>query len=113
MDTTAKQKPSALPPSAEQTRRALIRAALKLFGSKGFDGTSTREIAAAANANIGSIAYHFGGKEGLRAACASFIVETIQTIAAQALKLDAEGPRGEAAAIARLNIALERMVGFI
>src|SRR5262245_41517163 len=100
-------------PSSEQTRQALIRAALKLFGSKGFDGTSTREIAAAANANIGSIAYHFGGKEGLRAACADFIVETIQRVAAQALKFDEAGPKGEAAATARLNAALERMVTFI
>ena len=113
MDTQPNQRPSAPPPSAEQTRLALIRAALKLFGSKGFDGTSTREIAAAAKANIGSIAYHFGGKEGLRAACASFIVETIQGIAQQALRLDAEGPKGEAAAVARLNTALERMVGFV
>src|SRR5689334_16372155 len=97
------------PPAAEQTRQALIRAGLRLFGAKGFDGTSTREIAAEANANIGSIAYHFGGKEGLRAACAAFIVETIQSVAAQALKVDAEGPKGGAAAVARLNIALERM----
>ena len=56
--------------AADMTRDALVRAALKLFGRQGFDGTSTREIAAEAKANIGSIAYHFGGKEGLRAACA-------------------------------------------
>jgi AcrR family transcriptional regulator len=113
MNERANQKQQASPPSAEQTRRALIRAALKLFGTKGFDGTSTREIAAAANANIGSIAYHFGGKEGLRAASANFIVETIQSIAAQALKPEAEAPRGEAAATAQLNAALDRMVTFI
>ncbi len=65
-------------PSVEQTRAALIHAALQLFGSKGFDATSTREIAALAKANIGSIAYHFGGKEGLRLAAADYIVETIQ-----------------------------------
>src|SRR5262245_42727567 len=100
-------------PSSEQTRQALIRAALKLFGSKGFDGTSTREIAAAANANIGSIAYHFGGKEGLRAACANFIVETIQRIAVQALNPESGPPKGEAAATAQLNAALDRMVTFI
>ena len=76
MSEFSMSKPTILPPSAEQTRQALIRAALKLFGAKGFDGTSTREIAAAARANIGSIAYHFGGKEGLRLACADFIVES-------------------------------------
>jgi AcrR family transcriptional regulator len=42
--------------TAEQTRTALVHAALKLFGRQGFDGTSTREIAAEAKANIGSIA---------------------------------------------------------
>ncbi len=99
--------------SADQTRQALIRAALSLFGSKGFDGTSTREIAAEAKANIGSIAYHFGGKEGLRAACAAFIVETIQRIANQAMIADLASPKGEAEAIQRLNLMVERMVGFI
>lgn len=113
MNNPTTPKTAAPPPSAEQTRQALIRAALKLFGSQGFDGTSTREIAAAANANIGSIAYHFGGKEGLRTACAAFIVETIQVVASQALKADAEPPKGQAEATERLNAAVERMVGFI
>ena len=83
------------PPSAsDQTRMALIRAALKLFGAMGYDGASTREIAAAANANIGSIAYHFGGKEGLRAACATFIVDTIQAVAGQAFAAEIAAPSG-------------------
>ena len=42
--------------SAEQTRQALIRAGLKLFGEQGYEGTSTRRLAAAAGANIGSLA---------------------------------------------------------
>jgi AcrR family transcriptional regulator len=99
--------------SAEQTRRALVHAALRLFGTRGFDGTSTRDIAAAAKANIGSIAYHFGGKEGLRAACAAFIVETIQSIASQALSPGTDAPIGKAAAVAQLNTAIERMVAFV
>lgn len=101
---------------AEMTRAALVRAALKLFGSQGFDGTSTREIAAEARANIGSIAYHFGGKEGLRAAAADFIVETIQGVAGQALgnvQAPAPGPANPEAAQALLFAALERMVGFV
>ena len=51
----------------DATRLALIRAALDLFGAKGFEAASTRDVAAAAGANLASIAYHFGGKEGLRA----------------------------------------------
>ena len=101
------------PSPADQTRAALIRAALKLFGRQGFEGTSTREIAALAKANIGSIAYHFGGKEGLRAACANHIVETIGGVAGAAMAETAGGAQGEDAARARLNTVLEAMVGFI
>ncbi len=99
---------------AEQTRAALVLAALKLFGRQGFDGTSTREIAAEAKANIGSIAYHFGGKEGLRNAAADHIVETIQAIAGQAIgPAQAPAPPTPEAARAQLFAVLERMVGFI
>ncbi|RWM69995.1 MULTISPECIES: CerR family C-terminal domain-containing protein [Mesorhizobium] len=102
---------------ADMTRAALVRAALKLFGRQGFDGTSTREIAAEAKANIGSIAYHFGGKEGLRAAAADYIVDTIQTIAGQAignLRAPSDSGAGDPeAARAQLFTALERMVAFV
>ena len=103
-------------PSGDQTRMALIHAALQLFGSKGFDATSTREIAAFAKANVGSIAYHFGNKEGLRLAAADYIVETIQGVAGQAL--GHYGIIGAAAATKedarqQLVLALERMVQFI
>ena len=111
-------KPTAPRPAspADQTREALVLAALRLFGRQGFDGTSTREIAAAANANIGSIAYHFGGKDGLRMAAADHIVETIQAVAGPVLghidqSLDA-GMDGDAAH-RQLSAAVERMVGFI
>ncbi|GAA4127181.1 CerR family C-terminal domain-containing protein [Aminobacter aganoensis] len=100
--------------AADATRMALVMAALQLFGRQGFDGTSTREIAAAANANIGSIAYHFGGKEGLRLAAADYIVETIQAIAAQAFGSAAPAlPTGAEQAEALLDATVERMVGFI
>ncbi|WP_353643482.1 CerR family C-terminal domain-containing protein [Mesorhizobium sp. WSM2239] len=112
----APQNPTPLkapPSSAELTRAALIHAALRLFGRQGFHATSTREIAAAARANIGSIAYHFGGKEGLRAACANHIVETIGGIAGAAMAEEAGEAKGAEAARARLSIVLEAMVGFI
>jgi len=104
------------PPGSDQTRAALVHAALQLFGSKGFDGTSTREIASLAKANIGSIAYHFGGKEGLRLGAADYIVETIQGIATQALG-DFQPIRDPAdtadAARRQLFAALDRLVHFI
>lgn len=46
-------------------RQNLLACALKLFAGKGFAKTSTREIALAANANIGAISYYFGDKAGL------------------------------------------------
>ncbi|TKD26143.1 DUF1956 domain-containing protein [Rhodobacter capsulatus] len=64
----------ALPPDsglkAGGTAGALVATAIEIFGRKGFDATSTREIAAAAGTNIAAISYHFGGKAGLRLACA-------------------------------------------
>jgi AcrR family transcriptional regulator len=102
------------PPSqAEATRAALVMAALDLFGRQGFDGTSTREIAASAKANIGSIAYHFGGKDGLRIAAADHIVQTVQAVADQALNRTPDGSLAPEAARAQLRNMLERMVGFI
>ena len=93
------------------TRAALVRAALKLFGRQGFDGTSTREIAAEAKANIGSIAYHFGGKEGLHLACADFVVEKIQAIARPALA-EAEAASDAETAAEGLKKSIERIVSF-
>lgn len=40
-------------------------AALELFAAKGFDGTSTREIAQAAGVAEGLIFHHFDSKESL------------------------------------------------
>jgi AcrR family transcriptional regulator len=100
--------------ASDHTRLALIRAALKLFGSQGFDATSTREIAALASANVASITYHFGSKEGLRAACADHIVQTLRAIGAplMAESFSPEGMTPEQAA-AHLTRAFDTMVSFI
>lgn len=68
---------SPLPAKPEGTAADLIDAALRLFGRKGFAATSTREIAAAANTNVASIAYHFGGKNGLRRACGQDVIRRV------------------------------------
>ncbi len=99
-------------PAAEGTREALIEAGLRLFGEKGFDATSTRDLAAAANANIGSIAYHFGGKDGLRSACAGAIVDRLSTIVLAAGNLSGHPPAPDVAAD-RLETAIRTMVTFM
>ncbi|WP_176085441.1 CerR family C-terminal domain-containing protein [Martelella sp. HB161492] len=63
---------------AAATRQALISTALKLFGEFGYNAVSTRQIADMANANIGSIAYHFGGKPGLMRACAKYVIAAME-----------------------------------
>jgi AcrR family transcriptional regulator len=87
-------------PRGEETRAALIAAALALYGDKGYEATSTREIAAAAKANSAMIAYHFGGKEGLRAACADFVAERLRGVFAEAP--EAATPAEARAALAAL-----------
>ncbi|MGL4279269.1 MAG: CerR family C-terminal domain-containing protein [Albidovulum sp.] len=67
------------------TAADLIAVALRLFGQKGFAATSTREIAAAANTNVASIAYHFGGKDGLRRACGQEIIRRVGSVLGTAL----------------------------
>lgn len=65
---------------SKSTKAALIEAAFQRFAEKGFAATSTREIASAANTNIGSIAYHFGSKQGLRMACAETIITQLSRL---------------------------------
>lgn len=87
-----------------------MHTALDLFGAKGFEATSTREIAGAAGANIAAIAYHFGGKDGLRAACADFVAATVGQIFAAAEGASPDiaslSPEGARDALARISEAL-------
>lgn len=46
-------------------RTDILNAALKLFSEFGFEGTSTRQIAKEAGANMAMINYYFGSKEGV------------------------------------------------
>jgi len=48
---------------AEERRKQLIDTALKLFAAKGFENTTTKNIAEAAGVAQGLIYHYFGGKE--------------------------------------------------
>lgn len=53
-------------PRGDATRITLIEAAERLFGERGVDGVSTREIGAAVGSNnTNVVAYYFGNKEQL------------------------------------------------
>jgi AcrR family transcriptional regulator len=61
----------------EETRLRIIDAAIRLFGRQGFDGASTREIAAEAGVNPPALQYYFDSKEGLYSACAEHIAQGV------------------------------------
>ncbi|MDE1181839.1 CerR family C-terminal domain-containing protein [Paraburkholderia sp.] len=87
----------------EETRAKIVEAALGLFGEKGFEGASTREIAERAGVNAPALVYYFDNKEGVYLACVEHIMGRVSAYmsgavdAAQAL-LD-EPAAGDAALI--------------
>jgi len=58
-------EPAALSPKAEQTRRAIVDSAMRLFRTKGYDKATMRSIAAEAGVSLGNAYYYFGSKEHL------------------------------------------------
>src|ERR1700693_4595910 len=52
-------------PKAEETRARILAAALGLFRERGFDETTMRDIASAAEVAIGAAYYYFESKEAL------------------------------------------------
>jgi AcrR family transcriptional regulator len=48
---------------------AIVKAAISLFNSNGYSGTSIRDIANLAKVNTATIAYHFTNKQGLLEYC--------------------------------------------
>ena len=57
--------PAARSPKAEQTRRAIVDAAMRLFRGSGYDRTTMRAIATEAGVSVGNAYYYFGSKEHL------------------------------------------------
>ncbi len=89
-----------MPDSPDQ----LVLCALDLFGRQGFDGTSTRAIAAAAGKPMSAITYHFGGKEELYRAVARYIAGRISEQFAPALMAVRAGPADDGPMRARAQI---------
>jgi AcrR family transcriptional regulator len=60
--STTKTRPT---PRAEDTRRRIYEAALKLFREQGFEQTTMRDIAAKAGVALGAAYYYFASKEAI------------------------------------------------
>ena len=59
----------------DETSARIIEAALTLFGERGFDGASTRDIAELAGVNAPALNYYFKNKAGVYLACTEYMVE--------------------------------------
>jgi len=83
----------------EETRARIIGAAMRLFGEKGYEGASTRDIAAAAGVNAPALQYYFDNKEGVLRACIEHIADrawdTLSDVVIEAERLIAEGAEDE------------------
>ena len=62
----------------KDTRSRLLTVATQLFSDRGYEGVSTREIAAAANTTLPTIPHHFGSKAGLYQAIFTAIAEDME-----------------------------------
>jgi AcrR family transcriptional regulator len=57
--------PSRRDENAEATKRAILKAARRIFGKRGYAHASLEAITADARVTTGAVYHHFGGKEGL------------------------------------------------
>ena len=57
------------------TREHILKSAVELFGEKGFDNTTVRDICRHADANVAAVNYHFKGKSGLGDAVIDYLYE--------------------------------------
>lgn len=65
----------------KNSKEAIVQAAISLFNTKGYSGTSIRDIAGKAKVNTANIAYYFHNKHGLLEYCfTSFFEQYIAKI---------------------------------
>src|SRR6476620_1356498 len=100
------------------TKARVLRAATELFAERGFHGTSVRDIAERAGANVAAGHYHYGSKEGLylevlREQFAEVRAELERRGATRPARALQRARRGELLKLleARITTMLELMVG--
>lgn len=60
-------------PNRDETKQALLRAAIKVFAQKGYAAATVREICQIAQANVAAVNYHYRDKESLYAAVLDYM----------------------------------------
>ena len=87
-------------------KRNILDAARILFGEKGFEGASMREISKRAHVNVAMIAYYFGCKEDLYLSCLGDFAQE------QAARISGllQAPRNKADFQAKLHLFVQTMM---
>ncbi|MFM7734829.1 MAG: TetR/AcrR family transcriptional regulator [Alphaproteobacteria bacterium] len=73
------------------TKERILEAAEEVFAERGFEGASTREIAAKAQVNISSLHYHWASKDALYIAIVTRVLESLRERVRQSFVADGEG----------------------
>jgi hypothetical protein len=76
----------------KNSKDAIVQAAILLFNTNGFHGTSIRDIAAKAKVNVANISYYFENKHGLLEYCLTTYFEQYLKNIEAALPLLEESP---------------------
>jgi AcrR family transcriptional regulator len=98
----------------EDARRRILEAALEMFATVGYEGTSTRHLAERAGVNLPAIQYYFGSKEGLYRAVIEQIVQHNEAhMAPLAVRLRVVLERSDAAADELLDLLCEILEAFV
>ena len=92
----------------EDTRERILAAALESFAENGFEGSTTRAIAARAGVNLGLIKYYFDSKARLWRAAVDRAFEGLAE--AMGSELEAALERGDAEG---LRVLIQRFVRFV
>jgi AcrR family transcriptional regulator len=71
-------------PRGDDTRHRILAAALEVFATEGYEGTTTRRLADIAQVNLPAIQYYFGSKKGLYRAVVAHHVATMESRVAPA-----------------------------
>jgi AcrR family transcriptional regulator len=72
---------------AAATKQRILDSALDLFGQRGIDGVSLRELAANAQVSSAMIHHCFGGKDGLRQAAIDTMYNKLQTLSVEMMMM--------------------------
>ncbi len=98
---------------AERTRRQLLDAGVRVFGSKGYTAARLSDIASEAGVTRGAVYWHFESKKGLMFAILREMTSPYEQIAFEVLESDLEPVRKVGEMVRRVIDAMDRKTALI